>query len=104
MKTQTIIQSPFIGQKIYVPTALYLSHGKDDFEGGIATINKIEESHILPSSDFNYLMVGIQEEPGVMYNWKYLVEEQEKWKKIYGDQIAHSNPDDRPEFNNFFND
>jgi hypothetical protein len=84
-------EEPYVGQKIYVPTSLYLSHGLDDFEGGIATITKIEK-------DYN-LMVGIKEQPGTLYNWKYLLEKQEELKKRFGKRKAHPDPDDRPEFN-----
>ena len=39
MKTNKKKQEPYIGQKIYVPTSLYLSHGIDDFEGGTQMID-----------------------------------------------------------------
>ena len=40
-KEQTI-PSPQIGQKIYTDTQLFISHGEDDFQGGLCTIKKIE--------------------------------------------------------------
>jgi hypothetical protein len=85
-------EEPYIGQKIYVPTALYLSHGMNDVEGGIATV-------CILKTEYNNLMVGVQEHPGTLYNWKYLKEGQEGWKERYGNSIAHPDPDDRPEFN-----
>ena len=90
---------PKVGQKIYVGTSLYLSHGMDDFMGGIATISKIEKSKCLPEDHCNYLMVGIKENSGALYNWKHLLEEQNKLKKEFGKEKAHPDPDDRPEFN-----
>jgi hypothetical protein len=90
---------PFIGQKIYVPTSLYLSHGMDDFIGGIATISKIEESTYLSEDDCNYLMVGIEEKPRTLYNWNSLLKEQNELKTRFGKNCAHPDPDDRPEFN-----
>jgi len=90
---------PEKGQKIYVHSSLYVYRGEDDFAGGIATINKVEFSDFLPEDHYNYTMVGIEERPGTMYNWCHLFEEQEKLKEMYGDQIAHPDPDDRPEFN-----
>lgn len=91
-KQKEIKEEPYIGQKIYVPTTLYLSHGLDDFVGGIATISKIKpEEH--------YILIGIEERPGTLYNWKYLKEGQKEWKKRYGKNKAHPDPDDRPEFN-----
>ena len=91
--------SPKVGDKIYVPTSLYVYHGEDDFAGGIATINKVELSKTLPPDHYNYTMVGIEERPGTLYNWLPLQEKQEELKERYGDQIAHPDPDDRPEFN-----
>ncbi len=35
---------PNKGDKIYVPSAYYVYRGEDDFEGGLATINKVEAS------------------------------------------------------------
>ena len=93
------MEEPKIGDKIYVPTSLYVYRGEDDFEGGLATISSIEKSKHLPEDHYNYLMVGIEERKGTSYNWRYLMENQDKWKAEYGDQVAHPDPDDRPEFN-----
>jgi len=101
MENQPPVDQPVIGQKIYVPSSLYVYRGEDDFAGGIATISKIEKSDFLPPDHYNYLMVGIAERPGSMYNWRPLLERQEELKKMYGDQIAHPDPDDRPEFNDY---
>lgn len=90
---------PKIGQKIYVESTIYVYRGADDFAGGIAIINKIERSKTLPKGHSNYIFVGIEERPGSMYNWTILCKEQDKLKGIYGDEIAHPDPDDRPEFN-----
>lgn len=99
LENQPPVPEPVIGQKIYVPTSLYVYRGADDFAGGIATINKIEKSESLPHDHYNYIMVGITERPGTMYNWRPLLERQEELKKMFGDEIAHPDPDDRPEFN-----
>lgn len=96
---QPPIELPKIGSKIYVPTSLYLSRGMDDFAGGLATIESIETSDFLPPDHSNYYMITIKENPGTSYNLRYLLEHQEEWKEIYGDEIAHPDPDDRPEFN-----
>ena len=91
---------PKVGDVIYVPTSLYVYRGNDDFAGGKATINKVEFSKHLPVDHYNYTMIGIEERPDTMYNWLPLVEKQKELKKMYADQIAHPDPDDRPEFNN----
>jgi len=86
-------RKPEIGEKIYVPTSLYIGHGEDDFSGGLATIDEIEYSDHLPEDHFNYTMVGIKERNGTMYNWLYLFENQDKWAEEYKGQIAHPDPD-----------
>ena len=90
---------PKVGDKIYVPGAMYVYRGEDDFAGGLATINKVERSETLPKGHTNYLFIGIEERPGSMYNWNCLAEKQEEYKDQYGDAIAHPDPDNDPEFN-----
>lgn len=98
-KSKAIEPQPKVGAKIYVPTSLYLSHGADDFQGGIATISKIEYSKTLPKDDVNYCMVGIEERRGYMYNYGYLLSQQKELKKEYGKQKAHPDPDNHPDSN-----
>ena len=87
------INAPELGDQIYVPTQLFLSHGEDDFLGGIATVNRII---IEP----NLIMVGIEEaSEAVRYNWAYLKKHQEEWAEKYWNRIAHEAPDFRTEFN-----
>jgi hypothetical protein len=101
LENQPPVEQPFIGQKIYVPTSLYLYRGADDFSGGLATINKVEKSNFLPEDHYNYLSVGIVERPGTMYNWRPLLERQEELKKMFGDEIAHPIPNLNPSFNDY---
>lgn len=90
---------PQIGEKIYVGSSYYLSRGRDDFEGGLASINSVEISDRLPEDHCNAIMIGIEERPGVMYNYKSLLKEQEAFKERFGDSIAHPEPDLDPDFN-----
>lgn len=90
---------PKIGQQIYVPSAMYVYRGADDFAGGLATIDKIEHSKHLPKDHVNYTMVTIKERPNTSYNWKSLLEKQEYLAKEYAGKIAHPDPDLRPDFN-----
>jgi len=99
MINQPEIKLPEIGSKIYVPTALYIGHGKDDFAGGIATVEKIHTSDSIPTHHTNYYWVTIKERPGTQYNLRYLLENQEEWKKKYKRKKAKPIPDDRMEFN-----
>lgn len=98
-KINKLPKQPKIGQLIYVGTSLYLSHGEDDFIGGKAIISGIDYSKHLPSDHYNYCMVEVEENPGTEYNWLYLLENQKKWAKEFQNQKAHSDPDNRPEFN-----
>jgi hypothetical protein len=99
LENQLPVPEPVIGQKIYVPSAMYVYRGADDFSGGLATINKVKHADFLRPDHYNYTSVGIAERPGTMYNWRPLLERQEELKKMFGDEIAHPDPDDRPEFN-----
>jgi hypothetical protein len=93
LEHQPPVRTPTKGEKIYVPTAWYIDHGEDDFEGGVATIKDIHLNKHLPDHHVNYMMVSIEERPGTQYNWRNLLEHQEEWKDRYKDQIAHPDPD-----------
>ena len=92
-------RKPIRGEKIYVPTSLYVYRGKDDFIGGIANIDRIRYESDLPKDHYNYTMVGIKERPNNMYNCNYILENQRRWEEEYGDQEAFPDPDYRDEFN-----
>lgn len=87
---------PKIGDIIYVGSRFYLSHGRDDFVGGKATLTKVEEGM---SQGQMVPWVSIKESPTRSYNWEILAQEQEALKEEFGDQWAHPDPDMRPEFN-----
>lgn len=90
---------PKVGDTIYVPSAWYLSHGKDDFAGGKATVTKVDASRYTDRDGEPIVYIRIKERPGTEYNWKTLEPQQEKLKVEYGDQVAHPDPDDSPESN-----
>lgn len=98
-QNETQIKEPKIGDKIYVPSSYYVYRGEDDFEGGLATINKVELSDHLPEDHINYIMIGIEGRPQTMYNYRGLMAKQEKLQKEYEGKVAHSSPDLRPEYN-----
>lgn len=99
MKKKTKIKEPKIGDKIYVPSSYYVNRGQDDFEGGLATINRVTANENLPKDHVNYWMVGIVGRPVTMYNWSVLFSEQSKLKKEYKGKRAHPSPDNSYEFN-----
>jgi len=90
------IRKPIMGEPIYVPTSLYVYRGKDDFEGGICAVNRIEMGKSAGKPTF---FIGIKERPGVLYNWEYLVSNQEELKRKYAGRRGRRTPDLRPEFN-----
>ncbi len=81
-----------MGQDVYHPSVLYLTHGTDDFHGGLCEITDVIEK---PSGVF----VRLKEYPDWEVSWPYLMEGQDEWRKQYGDQRGRPDPDERPEFN-----
>jgi len=86
---------PFIWQEIYLKSALYLSHGVDDFMWGKATINMVEVS------EGGSIWFSVKEKPWSKMNWLWHRKWQEELKERFGDQVARPDPDYRPEFNTF---
>lgn len=92
----TFYDTPQVGDDIYLPTALYLSHGADDFIGGLARVRRVGPG----MSAGEYVpFVEVAERPGTYYNWRHLREEQEKLRTKFGDNRSYPDPDLRPEFN-----
>lgn len=86
-----VIKTPKVGQKIYVDTSLYLSHGSDDFVGGIATVTRVYKEI---SGGEKVTFVDIAERPGHGYNWtQFLMNKQAELKKEFGKRKAHADPD-----------
>jgi len=75
-----------IGSDIYIPTSLYLSRGRDDFDGGLCKIIKIEEFA-------HGTFISVKENPGSRHNYDYLLKQQEKLKEEHGNLRGKRNPD-----------
>jgi hypothetical protein len=89
---------PKVGDKIYVEGTIYLTHGADDFAGGICTVKAVQTR--VSASGSETTSVEIEEDPGTLYTWTgYLEPRQGEWKKEYGEQKGGPKPDLRPEFN-----
>jgi hypothetical protein len=89
---------PKVGDRIYVEGMIYLSHGADDFQGGMCTVKAVDTS--VQAGGGESTNVEIEEDPGTWYSWdRYLGPRQEEWKARYGEQKAGPKPDFRPEFN-----
>ena len=97
MSTSVLIPLPKVGDDIYVPTELFLSHGRDDRRGGLAKVKKVEPGM---SAGKTVHYVTTEEFPNLQHNWEgYLAEQQDRLKEEFGDQRAYCDPDDRKEFN-----
>lgn len=93
LKSKKQYIEPKIGDTIYIGSSFYISHGEDDFKGGKCIINKIEFSKYFPKEHCNYCMIGIEENPGSMYNYSYLLTQQDKLKERFGNDKGHPDPD-----------
>lgn len=80
-----MIKKPKVGDKIYVGNAYYIDSEERDFDGGICIISKVEKGISAGKSCWN---VAIKEGDNTKYNYDYLLENQKKWKKIYGKRIG----------------
>jgi hypothetical protein len=88
---------PKVGDEIYVPTSLYLSHGRDDVEGGLAKVTEV-----CPSKDSpNQTCIRVAEHPNDTYWWSSLETRQDELKLRFGTRRAYPDPDNRPDMNRF---
>lgn len=77
MKTN---KTPFIGEKLYIPTEKFEIYGVIIF-GGIATVSKI----------FNHLSVPFVEFEGIVghkYSYPHYLSQQKELEEVYKDKIA----------------
>jgi len=75
-----------VGARIYLPTELYLSHGEDDFNGGLCKIIETGE-------EGGWKWVTVKENPGKRYSLDHVAKNQRKWKKEYGKSKGKRTPD-----------
>lgn len=99
MMDKTAIALPKAGDKVYVPSSIYLSRGADDVAGGLATIKRVIVYDDLPDGHMNKVFIQIEEHPRSNYNWNYIRDNQQQWAQEYAGQLAHPDPDHREEFN-----
>jgi hypothetical protein len=85
------------GDVIYLDTELYISHGRDDFRGGLAEVVEVKPEKIggKPVS-----FVRAAQEPDTWHNWTtFLAPMQKRLREEFRKKWAHPDPDWRPEFN-----
>jgi len=80
------MKNPKVGDKIYIPSECYISHGSDDVDGGLATVKNVTKVN-------KYTYIEVKENPGTEYVWEYLSKKQEKLKKEFGKKKARKCPD-----------
>jgi len=84
------------GDVIYVESSIYLSHGRDDFRGGLAEVvaytTDLAGSTTAP-------FVRVAQNPHTWYGWLGLAPKQKKLRAQFGQNWSYPDPDDRPEFN-----
>lgn len=86
------VPMPEIGQDIYIGTSLYIDHGEDDVQGGLAKITAIEYNPAC-SQPTNRVMVKVSEVSGHSYNYLLAMHEQDERRERYGDRRAYPDPD-----------
>lgn len=84
------MDTPKVGDKIYVDSHGFIGHGEDDVQGGLATV---VTSELGMSGGKMVPFVTVAEYPGVSYNWEFLAELQAELKEEFGDEVAHPDPD-----------
>jgi hypothetical protein len=83
---------PKVGDDVYVDTSLFVTHGEDDFIGGLCKVCSV-------SNAGESLSIEVEEDKGASYLWSYLKELQESLKLKFGTERGHKKPDYRKEFN-----
>jgi hypothetical protein len=88
---------PRVGDLIYVDTSLYLDHGEDDVEGGLAQITKV--SNRMSGGDDKCVFVEVAQ-THANRNWtQFLYPEQKELMKQFGTRVSYPDPDTRPSMN-----
>ena len=87
---------PRKGDKIYVPGFLHITHGADDFEGGVATVGDVRFDRIKGKK---VMFVFIEEDESWIKWDTFLAPMQQDLEKHFGAKPGKPKPDFRPEFN-----
>lgn len=83
--------TPVVGDMVYVPTSLYIDHGEDDVEGGLAQVTRVYEG--MSGGDPHTIFIDVAQHPNG-YNWsQFLSKDQAKLMRRFGNQIAYPDPD-----------
>lgn len=83
---------PKVGDKLYVPSKMYTSRGREDILGGLATVKDVVFNH-------GTFWLFVDEIPNHGFNLVLIMSDQEKLKAEFGDQVARPDPDNHPSAN-----
>lgn len=86
-------EAPKVGDPVYIPSELYVSHGEDDIRGGLTEIDSV----VLTGR--GYYWVTTKFNPSKQYNWSYLKEQHAELAREFGQNPPQNTPDYRSEFN-----
>ena len=81
------ITKPEVGDKIYIPSEMYIDRGENDIAGGAAVIAAVYDKR----DTYWVSFVGFP--PSRTWNYKFLLEEQDKLSEEYAGQEARPDPD-----------
>lgn len=81
------MKQPKIGDEIYIGSSYSIDHEWDDVKGGLTKIVDIKLNLTPSCLDYNRIFVVV-EGINTSYNYQYLMEHQEEWKKTYKNNKA----------------
>src|SRR5690348_14774689 len=87
------------GDVIYLESERFISHGCDDFCGGLAEVTEVTQGK---SKGQLVPFVRVAQQADSLHNWKLLAAEQNKLRRAHGTNWARPDPDNRPEFNGYW--
>ena len=87
---------PEVGSDVYVPSAWYMFHGVDDFQGGLCKVTSVK---LDTSGGEPAWFITVHERPGYSYNWSSLSERQDELRAEHGTARGYPDPDNDPEAN-----
>jgi len=79
---------PKVGQKIWVPSRMYLDRGEDDMVGGLGTIDSVRQ-------DRHIVWVSVSEVPNHDFNLEVILDEQKELENEFGRRKPYPQPDRR---------
>lgn len=80
-----------VGDDVYVSTSLFISHGEDDFHGGLCKVTSVKPGI---SGGQPALFFTVAERAGWEMNWEIYATYQDHLKARYGEERGYMDPDE----------